>query len=267
MNSPNLNGIYGMATNPLRQVFMMGVVWFLVNQRKNSYLNLLEVGSWGGASALTWGQGLELYNNSSGRITCIDAWSPYYAPDTIFDELSKDINDALLGEEPYNTFLKNIKYIHPEIDVTMHKGWSSDTFPKLEQNSFDLIYIDGDHSYENVLGDINGSCKLIKEGGVICGDDLELQGHQVETSIIEKVPYLDKYMDQKSGIVFHPGVTKAVEEIFGGVSSWSGFWAIQKVNGDWRKISLMGMPPNIPRYIKGKKLIELKALMMKHGIL
>ena len=246
MNSPNLNGIYGMATNPLRQVFMMGVVWFLANQRKNSYLNLLEVGSWGGASALTWGQGLELYNNCSGRIVCIDAWRPYYAPDTIFDELSKDINDALLGEDPYNIFLNNIEYINPEID---------------------LIYIDGDHSYENVSGDIEASCKLIKEGGIICGDDLELQGHQVDTSIIEKIPYVDKYMDQKSGIVFHPGVTQAVEEIFGTVSSWSGFWAIQKVNGDWRKISLMGMPPNIPRYIKGKKLIELKALMMKHGIL
>ena len=256
-----------MAANPLRQVFMMGVVWFLANQRKGLYLDLLEVGSWGGASALTWGQGLELHNNSLGGITCIDAWRPYYTPDTIFDELSKEINDALLGEEPYKIFLKNIEYVHPKIDMTIHKGWSSDIFPKLKQSSFDMIYIDGDHSYENVSVDIEAACKLIKEGGIICGDDLELQGHQVDTSIIKKIPYLDKYMDQESGIVFHPGVTQAVREIFGDVSSWYGFWAIQKVNADWREISLTGMPPNIPRYITGKNLIELKALMMKHGIL
>jgi hypothetical protein len=35
----------------------------------------------------------------------------------------------------------------------------------------DYIYIDGDHEYENVLSDLNGSYEIVRPGGIIAGDD------------------------------------------------------------------------------------------------
>jgi predicted O-methyltransferase YrrM len=267
MSVPNFMGIYGMTANPLRQVFMMGSIWFLSTIKKNLSLNILEIGSWSGASALTWGEALKLHNNSDGSLTCVDAWKPYYRADEIFDDLSKEINKALSNDEPYNVFLENVEYLPPGIDLTIHRGWSSEVLPTLKPASFDLVYIDGDHSYQSVSEDIKISCTLINEGGIVCGDDLELQAHQVNPFIAMERQYLDKYQDEKTGIICHPGVTLAVAEKFGPVSSWYGFWAMQKIGATWKKVSLRGMPSHIPSTISGKNLIGLKALLMQHGLL
>ena len=42
--------------------------------------------------------------------------------------------------------------------------------------------------------------------------------------------------DPKTNKNYHPGVTVAISEIFGEVSSWGGFWAMQKINNNWNKI-------------------------------
>ena len=254
-----------MTANPLRQVFMMGVVWFLVHRENNKFLNILEVGSWSGLSALTWGEALEIHNNCRGALTCIDAWKPYHNPNDECDELNREINEALSSDEPYNVFMENIKFLPESIKLTVQKGWSADILPKLTRADFDLIYIDGDHSYKTVSTDIELSIALVKEGGIICGDDLELQYNQVDATIAREKPHLDKMFDRTTNKIFHPGVTLAVGETFGSVSSWSGFWAMPKKNDKWEKISLAGMPPRIPSFLSLENLIGLKALLMKHG--
>jgi|TARA_B100000959_G_C14866623_1_gene576534 predicted O-methyltransferase YrrM len=266
MTPPNFDGIYGMTANPLRQVFMMGTIWCLSNYIQNSHLNILEIGSWSGASALTWGEALEIHNGGKGSLSCIDAWEPYYNSDEIHDDLSREINDALSDNEPYNVFMENMEYLPSSVNLTVHRGWSSDVLPLLKHHNFDLIYIDGDHSYQGVSADIEASCALVKDGGIICGDDLELQAHQVDASIAINRPYLDKFIDEVSETVFHPGVTLAVGNKFGPVSSWYGFWAMQKNDGRWEKVSLEGMPPHIPSTISAENLIGLKALLMETGI-
>jgi predicted O-methyltransferase YrrM len=42
--------------------------------------------------------------------------------------------------------------------------------------SFDLAYIDGDHTYEGVLKDLEVWYPLIKKGKVLCGDDYDWPG-------------------------------------------------------------------------------------------
>lgn len=44
-----------------------------------------------------------------------------------------------------------------------------------EDKSLDSVYIDGDHSYNSVYNDILAWKKKIKDGGVICGHDYNLQ--------------------------------------------------------------------------------------------
>jgi len=264
-DKPNFNGIYGMTANPLRQVFMMGALWFLTRHRSHKPLNILEVGSWSGASALTWGEALNIHNNGIGTLTCVDAWKPYYNQNEIYDDLSKEINKVLASEEPYNVFRKNIKFLPATVELKVHRGWSSDILPELKPADSDLVYIDGDHSYYRVLSDIKLSSRLVKDGGIICGDDLELQSHQVDASIVEERPHLDKMFNKAKNTIFHPGVTLAVGKMFGPVSSWYGFWAMQKNNDQWKKVSLVGMPPHIPSFLSLKNLIGLKALLMEKG--
>ena len=53
--------------------------------------------------------------------------------------------------------------------VTIHRKLSIEAeFPK---EYFDWVYIDGDHSYEAVVKDLNHYYPMMKKGGFLCGDD------------------------------------------------------------------------------------------------
>jgi hypothetical protein len=43
-------------------------------------------------------------------------------------------------------------------------------------------------------------------------------------------------------------VTLAVAEIFGKVSMWGGYWAMQKIQGKWQGFSLKDMPIIYPAH-------------------
>lgn len=55
--------------------------------------------------------------------------------------------------------------------ITLHKGFSKNILKKFEDNYFDLIYIDADHTYETVRKDLDISLKKTKVGGIISGHD------------------------------------------------------------------------------------------------
>ena len=57
--------------------------------------------------------------------------------------------------------------------VFLHKGFSYEILNKFEDNYFDLIYLDGDHSYEGVKKDLIMSFKKIKNEKYICGHDYQ----------------------------------------------------------------------------------------------
>jgi hypothetical protein len=54
--------------------------------------------------------------------------------------------------------------------ITLYKGDSSTNLNNLDI-SFDMIYIDGDHSYDGVKSDLKSSFLKVKNGGLICGHD------------------------------------------------------------------------------------------------
>jgi len=55
--------------------------------------------------------------------------------------------------------------------IVKHKGYSKDIAPMIEDGSLDLVFIDGDHSYEGVRLDIDLWLPKVREGGVISGHD------------------------------------------------------------------------------------------------
>lgn len=48
---------------------------------------------------------------------------------------------------------------------------SSDQFFAENKNSYDVIYIDGDHSYQQTKKDIDNAWKFVKLGGILIGHD------------------------------------------------------------------------------------------------
>jgi predicted O-methyltransferase YrrM len=263
---PVFDGVFGATANPLRLIYMIGAVWRL-SQMRPAGVQILEVGSWCGASALAWGEAIDLYFGGKGKITCVDAWQPYVDLEANSGRADRDMDAALVRGEAFEVFRHNIGFLPAGIDVEIRNGWSGEILPALQPDAYDLVYIDADHTYDAVKSDIENGTRLVRPGGIICGDDLERQAGSLDLSILNDRPSLDKYYDADLDVVYHPGVSKAVDEFFGPVSAWSGFWAMQKTPDGWMPLSLEGMAPHIPRHLHPQSLMGLKALLMQEGIL
>jgi predicted O-methyltransferase YrrM len=247
-NAPIFNIDYAILSAPVRHVFMMAAIWHLTKQQKNPNLQILEIGSWVGASALSWAQGLRLHNNAQGTITCVDAWKPFFNRETHKDDVYVIMEQALSTDTAYQLFLHNISSLPSSITCQHLRGQSDNLLPLLRDNTFDVVFVDADHAYTPVLKDIKNSLSLVKDGGIICGDDLNLQLAQVDKDNTVKHAESDFIKDAKANRNYHPGVTLAVAEVFGDVSVWGGFWAMQKQGDKWKKISLTGMPVHYPEH-------------------
>lgn len=256
-DKPILDIQYSILSAPVRHVFMMGIIWYLTQKKSIENLQVLEIGSWYGASALSWAQGLKLHNQSKGTINCVDAWVPFFDRNIHQDDVYVLMENSLASDVAYNIFLHNMKSLPSTINCQHFRGKSQNILPLLTQ-AFDVVFIDGDHTYKAVKKDIEQSLHLVKESGIICGDDLNLQLHQCDAATVRANPDKDFIKDPKTGRNYHPGVTLAVAEIFGEVSMWGGFWALQKIQGKWQKISLQGMPINYPEYFPNSAIEKAK---------
>ena len=75
---PYLDHKNAILSAPVRHMFMIATIWYLMNQDKNKHISIMEIGTWFGASALSWAQGLKEYSDSKGSLTCVDAWKPFF---------------------------------------------------------------------------------------------------------------------------------------------------------------------------------------------
>ena len=249
---------YAILSAPVRHCFIIGTIWYLKKQNPDlKNINILEIGSWFGASTLSFAQGLKDYN-SSGTITCIDAWQPFFDEEKNKEQVHKNMQAMLNSDIAYNVFLHNINTI-PQTILCQHlKGKSENIMPMLKENQFDIIFIDADHTYHPVKKDILNAIPLIKDGGIICGDDLNLQMFECDQQLAKSSKEKDFIKDTKTGRNFHPGVTLAVDEIFGKVSSWGGFWVIQKDGNKWQAPSYKNMPIVYPDHFPKSALKKAK---------
>ena len=105
--------------------------------------------------------------------------------------------------------------------ITMIRRSSNDLF--VADNFFDLVFIDGSHYYRDVRRDIELALRILKPGGIICGDDLEILPSVGLAAVAKQ--YLDHdFVSDKDGFWFHPGVALAVYELLGTVEMKAGTW-------------------------------------------
>jgi predicted O-methyltransferase YrrM len=120
--------------------------------RKN-IRSMLEIGSFEGKSTLFFAW---LFPNA--RISCIDPFADYV-------EVEEHMSDV------YSRFLANTKRISDRVQLL--RGYSTMELPKLveQKQTFDLIFIDGSHHYDDVIADSNSAWACLEPGGYLVWDD------------------------------------------------------------------------------------------------
>lgn len=236
--------------SPLQRYLVMPtVVHFL---KATQPVSVLEIGSWIGCSALVWAEAIErFYPGTGGSVLCVDTWQPYLTAkdDKRIKSKSYDRMTQLAESgHAYQLFLHNTRCGPKSVPIQHLRGTSSDVLPTLADGGFDIVYVDGDHAYEHVRADLALSIRLVRDGGFICGDDLELQWSKVDHDLTIRSAATDMILDA-GGVPYHPGVTRAVGETFGDVSSYQGFWAMQKHKDGFRKADLGASMSFVPTHL------------------
>jgi hypothetical protein len=127
-------------------------------------VNCLEIGCFEG-------RGTNLILNKvcshpESKMYCVDHWEDTYITGET-SEFYNDLNPLFVGQ--FNTFQKNTEQFQDKLVIK--KGLSNTILPTLPTNSFDFIYIDGDHHPDQVYLDAVHSFPLLKSGGIMLFDD------------------------------------------------------------------------------------------------
>lgn len=123
--------------------------------RKQKLENILEVGTWEGGTALLWAHIVAPYG---GRVVCSDL---SFKKDKVYDL-------------PNFNWAK--KFII-EIEGDSHEPKQVDKIR--EHGMYDMIFIDGDHSYEGVKKDFYNFYPMLKKGGyIVLHDILDSEYHR-----------------------------------------------------------------------------------------
>ena len=144
---------------------------------------VLEIGSYRGRSAAAMGFAVK---NTTKKLYCLDLWGDYSSlldnpieTDQLKNQLDTT-NYAVLQNFLENTDLFGASICHL-------RGKTSDFRNIFSANSFDMIFIDGAHDYENVCYDIDTAFMIIKQGGIICGHDYHRGGIGVIQAVNDKI--------------------------------------------------------------------------------
>jgi len=145
---------------------------------------MIEIGTFTGESTVIFGDHFE-------KVIGIDPMLQDYDPQ---DPTSKfNFNEVL---EMFNERTKSYD------NISLIQKTSDDALGKLTGRTFDFIYIDGIHQYENVKRDIINYLPMVKKGGVIGGHDYGPSWPGVKQAVDEMFGQPDKVFQDTSWIKF-----------------------------------------------------------------
>lgn len=151
------------------------LLWLAEQAAKHS--RILEVGSWKGRSTRAMADNL----SPNARLTAVDTWNGT-AEDGHYAELAGKPADWL-----YYQFMANAGYL---LNVYPSRGPSvfTATYYAIRDRTFDMIFIDAAHDYENVKADILAWRRLLEPGGLFCGHDYDAGRPGVVKAVCELIP-------------------------------------------------------------------------------
>jgi predicted O-methyltransferase YrrM len=137
------------------------ILLYNLSKKLNDFSVCVEIGSYLGSSACFISAGLK----KKSKLYCIDTWGNHAMR---YDESDTD------GEErdTYKEFVKNTnKY---KSKIVKLRGWSYDVISELKsrETKIDLLFIDGDHNYDEVKKDWILYSELLKRNSLVAFHDV-----------------------------------------------------------------------------------------------
>ena len=144
---------YVMRTPEQREGLEQMIEW-INNVTPTSKMRMIEIGSYVGESTLMFAKNFK-------EVVSVDPYINDY-----------DLSDLACSYAPFDVvyaeFLKNTL---PLPNVKSIRDTSTNAFPILNQQQWDMVYIDGLHTVDGVYYDITHYKTIIKPGGFVCGHD------------------------------------------------------------------------------------------------
>ena len=147
---------------------------------------ILEIGSWEGASAISWANSCK-----DSTIICVDTWLgsiEHYQDNLKGTEWARDRLYIENGFPTiFKTFVSNIRLNNIEDRIYPITIDSKQAFIMMQKYGIkpDICYIDAAHDYESVMSDLKWAKKINSK--VICGDDYYYfqNGNQIKRAVDE----------------------------------------------------------------------------------
>jgi predicted O-methyltransferase YrrM len=251
-----LGNTIGLMGDPIRHLYMSAAVGLL--RELGRPVRLLEVGAWIGFSTLTWAQALDQFVPQKSSILCVDAWASYWSPSEVQAGGVLGTMDFMSRSDlSYNLFRHNVRFAPAGIRIDHARGRSEDILPYLADGLFDLVFVDGDHRYAAVRHDLSAAYRLLADGGLLCGDDLEVQAPASTCDLLD--PEVHYAKDPDTSQYYHPGVTRAVAELVGPVTAYQGFFVMRKQRESYQPVALTGRTACMPRHFPADLQAAIRA--------
>ena len=157
------------------------LVWLATQAQYHN--NILEIGSWKGRSTRA------LADHTPGKVWAVDHWmgpnvDDYWTGPTskeiwadyeqFYHEVIKYGPEMVLGQFTAN--LSDLLANDKIVIVRMDSHEAAISLLPTHQGFFDMIFIDGDHSYKQIKSDILDCLPLLAPGGLFCGHDYTWDG-------------------------------------------------------------------------------------------
>jgi hypothetical protein len=174
-------------------------------------VQFLEIGSWLGDSAIVLGK---VAQKHKGTLVCVDWWKGN--PGTGLEIIASH-NDI------FSKFWERVCNEGLEDTIIPIRARSEEALKHLKSNSYHLIFIDGDHRYQQTLLDINNCKDLVSnDGGILCGHDCEGYRSDFDEDFLEEGKDIDYHQ------TVHCGVVLAVSSVFDEYSINHSIWSTLK---------------------------------------
>ncbi len=180
----------------------------------------LEIGSWCGDSAVEIGHVVREYN---GKLFCVDWWK---------GNAETHLAEAAKRADIYSVFWSRIVKEGLDDVVIPVRGRSDDVAKVLRPETFDMIYIDGDHRYSQAAKDISNYSNLVRNGGIFCGDDCEGRLDDFDRGFLDQAKETDYHE------TVHCGVVLAVGQYFEQYSINYNIWSVRRHAAGWAPTNL-----------------------------
>jgi hypothetical protein len=127
---------------------------------------------------------------------------PYYQTVSEIEEVIHGIHTTFYKNDKYTEMLDRIRNLKLN-NITLIKKTSVQASNDFSDCELDFVFIDGLHSYENVVEDINLWLPKVKKGGVLAGHDFSLEWFSVVRAVEDTIGLNNILVDVPSKVWFY----------------------------------------------------------------